>query len=152
MMDSMASLGATSGGRTRRPASQTKNWKKMLAAGVQAAIAAAVFRPVRKHWVLLLALGILMIVLGVLGFHQPFVYTVATTIFFSSLLLVTRRGCARERNLVGCVAICAGLRAALDLLQTLVSPPHDDRCSTAQRARHDSLRRIALHTTDAQRD
>jgi uncharacterized membrane protein HdeD (DUF308 family) len=60
-----------------------------MAAGVQAAIAAAVLGPVKKHWVLLLALGILMIVLGVLGFHQPFVYTVATTIFFGALLLVT---------------------------------------------------------------
>jgi hypothetical protein len=36
------------------------------------------------HGVLLMALGILMIVLGMLGFYQPFVYTVATTIFFGA--------------------------------------------------------------------
>jgi uncharacterized membrane protein HdeD (DUF308 family) len=59
-----------------------------MAAGVQAAIAAAVLGPVKKHWVLLLVLGILMIVLGMLGFYQPFVYTVATVVFFGALLLV----------------------------------------------------------------
>jgi uncharacterized membrane protein HdeD (DUF308 family) len=59
-----------------------------MAAGVQTAIAAAVLGPVKKHWVLLLALGILMIVLGMLGFIQPIAYTVATTVFFGALLLV----------------------------------------------------------------
>jgi uncharacterized membrane protein HdeD (DUF308 family) len=61
----------------------------MMAAGVQAAIAATVLGPVKKHWVLLLALGILMIVLGIIGFYQPFVYTVATVVFFGGVLLVT---------------------------------------------------------------
>jgi uncharacterized membrane protein HdeD (DUF308 family) len=60
-----------------------------MAAGVQAAVASAVLGPVKKHWVLLLALGILMVVLGVIGFYQPFVYTVATVVFFGALLLVT---------------------------------------------------------------
>ena len=59
-----------------------------MAAGVQAAIAATVLGPAKKHWVLLLVLGILMIVLGMLGFYQPFVYTVATVVFFGALLLV----------------------------------------------------------------
>ena len=60
-----------------------------MAAGVQATVAAAVLGPVKKHWVLLLALGLLMIVLGMVGFFQPIAYTVATTIFFGALLLVT---------------------------------------------------------------
>ena len=39
--------------------------------------------------VLQFTLGILMIVLGTLGFFQPIAYTVATAIFFGALLLVT---------------------------------------------------------------
>jgi uncharacterized membrane protein HdeD (DUF308 family) len=61
----------------------------MMAADVQAAVATAVLGPVKKHWILLLAVGILMIVLGMLGFLQPIAYTVATTIFFGALLLVS---------------------------------------------------------------
>lgn len=55
----------------------------------QLAMAAAVLAPVRKHWALLLTLGILMIILGTLGFFQPIAYTVATTLLFGALLLVS---------------------------------------------------------------
>jgi hypothetical protein len=37
-----------------------------------------------KSGVLLMAMGVLMTVLGMLGFYQPFAYTVATTIFFGA--------------------------------------------------------------------
>jgi uncharacterized membrane protein HdeD (DUF308 family) len=60
-----------------------------MSADVQAAMVAAVLVPAKKHWVLLLTLGILMIVLGTLGLFQPIAYTVATTIFFGALLLVS---------------------------------------------------------------
>ena len=42
----------------------------------------------KKHWVLLLILGIMMIVFGMIGFMQPVAYTVATTVLFGALLLV----------------------------------------------------------------
>ena len=60
-----------------------------MAADMQAAMTAALLGPAKKHWVLLLALGILMIVLGTLGFFQPIAYTVATAILFGALLLVS---------------------------------------------------------------
>ena len=44
--------------------------------------------PASKHWGLILTLGILMIVLGTVGFFQPLAYTVATVVFFGALLLV----------------------------------------------------------------
>jgi uncharacterized membrane protein HdeD (DUF308 family) len=44
--------------------------------------------PARKHWTLLLALGILMVILGTIGFFQPIAYTLATTILYGALLLV----------------------------------------------------------------
>jgi hypothetical protein len=91
MIDRVAAQSRRYVRRLDAPSGKTnpKKREKTMAAGVQAAIAAAVLGPVKKHWVLLLALGILMIVLGMLGFYQPFAYTVATTIFFGALLLVT---------------------------------------------------------------
>jgi len=56
---------------------------------IKSTIAAAVLGPVKKHWVLLLSLGILIMVLGVAGLHQPLAYTLATTIFFGALLLLS---------------------------------------------------------------
>jgi len=50
--------------------------------------AEAVLAPAKKHWGLLLTLGILMIVLGTIGFFQPMAYTVATVVFFGALMLV----------------------------------------------------------------
>jgi uncharacterized membrane protein HdeD (DUF308 family) len=44
--------------------------------------------PASQHWGMILTLGILMIVLGTIGFFQPMVYTVATVVFFGALLLV----------------------------------------------------------------
>jgi uncharacterized membrane protein HdeD (DUF308 family) len=44
--------------------------------------------PARKHWALLLALGVLMVILGTIGLFQPVVYTLATTILYGALLLV----------------------------------------------------------------
>jgi uncharacterized membrane protein HdeD (DUF308 family) len=48
-----------------------------------------VLLPARKHWALLLTLGILMVILGTIGLVQPVAYTRATTIFFGALLLVS---------------------------------------------------------------
>ncbi len=44
--------------------------------------------PASKHWGTILTLGILMTVLGTIGFFQPMAYTVATVVFFGALLLV----------------------------------------------------------------
>jgi uncharacterized membrane protein HdeD (DUF308 family) len=44
--------------------------------------------PASRHWGMLLTLGILMIVLGTIGFFQPMAYTLATVVFFGALLLV----------------------------------------------------------------
>jgi len=60
-----------------------------MAANAQVVMAGAVLGESKKHWILLLTLGILMIILGMIGFFQPIAYTVATTIFFGALLLVS---------------------------------------------------------------
>jgi len=49
----------------------------------------ATLLPARRHWTLLLTLGILMIILGTIGLFQPIAYTVATAILFGALLLVS---------------------------------------------------------------
>ena len=54
----------------------------------QRAIAEVEFGLAKKHWVLLLILGIMMIIFGMIGFMQPVAYTVATTVLFGALLLV----------------------------------------------------------------
>jgi uncharacterized membrane protein HdeD (DUF308 family) len=54
----------------------------------QTAAVEAAFLPAKKHWALLLTLGILMVFLGTVGLFQPIAYTVATTILFGALLLV----------------------------------------------------------------
>jgi uncharacterized membrane protein HdeD (DUF308 family) len=53
------------------------------------ASAEEVLLPATKHWTLLLTLGILMVVLGTIGFFQPIAYTLATTVLFGALLLVS---------------------------------------------------------------
>lgn len=45
--------------------------------------------PARKHWTLLLTLGILLVILGTIGLFQPITYTLATTILFGALLLLS---------------------------------------------------------------
>lgn len=50
--------------------------------------AEAILAPASKHWGLILTFGILMIVLGTIGFFQQMVYTVATVVFFGALMLV----------------------------------------------------------------
>jgi uncharacterized membrane protein HdeD (DUF308 family) len=49
----------------------------------------AALLPARKHWTLLFTLGILMAFLGTIGLFQPIAYTLATTILFGALLLVS---------------------------------------------------------------
>ena len=51
-------------------------------------VAEAEFGLAKRHWVLLLILGIMMIIFGMIGFMQPVAYTVATTVLFGALLLV----------------------------------------------------------------
>jgi uncharacterized membrane protein HdeD (DUF308 family) len=53
-----------------------------------AAAATGVLMALKKHWVMILSLGVLMIVLGILGLNQPMAYTVATVVFFGAVLLV----------------------------------------------------------------
>ncbi len=50
--------------------------------------AEAALAPAKKHWGLVLALGVLMIILGTVGFFHPVVYTIATVIVFGAMLLV----------------------------------------------------------------
>jgi len=59
-----------------------------MAAKAEVAMAKAALGEAKKHWILLLTLGILMIVLGTIGLFQPIAYTLATTIFFGALLVV----------------------------------------------------------------
>jgi uncharacterized membrane protein HdeD (DUF308 family) len=49
----------------------------------------AALLPAKKHWGLLLTLGILMTLLGTIGLFQPVAYTLATTILYGALLLVS---------------------------------------------------------------
>jgi uncharacterized membrane protein HdeD (DUF308 family) len=58
-------------------------------ANAQMALAEATLLPASRHWALLLTLGILMIVLGTIGLFQPIAYTLATTILFGALMLVS---------------------------------------------------------------
>jgi uncharacterized membrane protein HdeD (DUF308 family) len=58
-------------------------------AKANAASADSTLLPARKHWALLLTLGILMIILGTIGLFQPIAYTLATVILFGALLLVS---------------------------------------------------------------
>ena len=55
---------------------------------IELSAAEMILLPASKHWGMILTLGILMIVLGTVGFFQPMVYTVATVVFFGALLLV----------------------------------------------------------------
>jgi uncharacterized membrane protein HdeD (DUF308 family) len=55
---------------------------------IELSAAEMILVPASKHWGMILTLGILMIVLGTVGFFQPMVYTVATVVFFGALLLV----------------------------------------------------------------
>jgi uncharacterized membrane protein HdeD (DUF308 family) len=63
--------------------------KEEKVANAKPTLAEEVLLPARKHWALLLTLGILMVILGTIGLVQPVAYTRATTIFFGALLLVS---------------------------------------------------------------
>lgn len=52
------------------------------------AIQGAVFGELKKNWGWLLALGIVSIVLGTLGFYMTFAFTLTSVLFFGVLLLV----------------------------------------------------------------
>jgi uncharacterized membrane protein HdeD (DUF308 family) len=65
--------------------------KEEKVANAKPTLAEEVLLPARKHWALLLTLGILMVILGTIGLVQPVAYTRATTIFFGALLLVSGR-------------------------------------------------------------
>jgi uncharacterized membrane protein HdeD (DUF308 family) len=58
-------------------------------AKANAASADPTLLPARKHWALLLTLGILMIILGTIGLFQPIAYTLATVILFGALMLLS---------------------------------------------------------------
>jgi uncharacterized membrane protein HdeD (DUF308 family) len=63
--------------------------KENKVANAKTALTEEVLLPARKHWALLLTLGFLMVILGTIGLFQPIVYTLATTLLFGALLLMS---------------------------------------------------------------
>ena len=102
----------------------------------QRALTVATLGLAKRHWVLLLILGIMMIVFGMIGFMQPVAYTVATTVFFGALLLVNGgAGIVTAFSLEGWKGKTAVILLALLFIATGMLllprywPPSASRCS-----------------------